>query len=134
MNQYLGRFESPIYALFRVVIAFLYWCHGPAWLFGWFNGPGPVSLGTQFGMAGLIELVCGTLIGIGLFGPWAAFIACGEMAVAYFMAHVPRGSWIPLMNGGEITVALCFAFLLIAARGSGAYSVDAWLAARRDKK
>jgi putative oxidoreductase len=133
MNQYLGRFEGAAYALFRIVVALLYWSHGPAWLFGWFDGPGPASLSTRFGVAGLIETVCGTLIAIGLFGPWAAFIASGEMAVAYFTAHVPRGSWIPLMNGGEITVAFCFAFLYIAARGSGPFSVDAWMKSRRSR-
>ena len=44
-----------------------------------------------FGVAGAIEIVCGTLIAFGLLTSWAAFIACGEMAFAYFYAHVPRG-------------------------------------------
>jgi putative oxidoreductase len=125
MKAFLGRYEGAIYALFRIVMAFLYWSHGPAWLFGAFVGRDPVPLTTKFGVAGTIEIVCGTLIAIGLFTSWAAFIASGEMAVAYFIAHVPRGSWMPIVNMGEITVALCFAFLYIAARGAGPFSIDA---------
>jgi putative oxidoreductase len=107
------------------VLAFLYWSHGPAWLFGWFTGRDPVPLTTMFGVAGVIEIVCGTLIALGLMTSWAAFIASGEMAFAYFIAHLPRGSWIPIVNGSEITVALCFGFLYIATRGGGPWSLDA---------
>ena len=88
----------------------------------------------RFQIAGTLEIVCGILIAIGLFTSWAAFIASGEMAVAYFIAHVPRGSWMPIINGGEITVALCFGFLYIAMRGGGQYSVDAGLAARKSSR
>jgi putative oxidoreductase len=131
MQRYLGRFESGAYTLLRIVLAFLYWCHGPAWLFGWFSDRPPVPLTTIFGIAGLIEIVCGTLIALGLFTSWAAFIACGEMAVAYFYAHVPRGSLIPIVNQSEITVALCFGFLYIATRGGGPFSLDAMLGSGR---
>jgi putative oxidoreductase len=127
MRRYLGRFEGGAYVLLRVVLAFLYWSHGPAWLFGAFTNRDPVPPTSLFGIAGMIEIVCGTLIAIGLFTSWAAFIAAGEMAVAYFYAHVPRGSWIPIVNGSEITVALCFGFLYIATRGAGAFSVDAMM-------
>ena len=84
-----------------------------------------------FGLAGAIEIVCGTLIAFGLLTSWAAFIASGEMAVAYFYAHVPRGSLMPIMNGGEITVALCFGFLYIATRGGGRFSLDALMGSGR---
>ena len=135
MQRYLGKFDGYVYAGMRIVLGFLYWSHGPAWLFGWFNGPGPVESNTRFFAAGVIETVCGTLIGIGLLAPWAAFIASGEMAVAYFTSHLPRGQgWMPIMNGSEITVALCFGFLYIAARGSGKFSVDSWLASRKASK
>jgi putative oxidoreductase len=131
MQRYLGGYESVGFALLRVVLAFLYWSHGPKWLFGWFGGRPPVPDLTRFQVAGTLEIVCGILIAIGLLTSWAAFIASGEMAVAYYIAHVPRGGWMPIMNGGEITVALCFGFLYIAMRGGGPYSVDAWLASRR---
>jgi len=127
MQRYLGGYEPAAYALLRVILAFLYWSHGPRWLFGVFGGQQAAPLFSRFGAAGTIEIVCGILIFIGLFTSWAAFIASGEMAVAYFMVHVPRGGWMPILNGGEITVALCFGFLYIATRGGGRYSVDAML-------
>lgn len=125
MKRYLGKFEPAFFALLRIVLAFLYWSHGPRWLFGAFGGGEPVPLASMFGVAGTIETICGILIAIGLFTSWAAFIAAGEMAFAYFIAHVPRGGWMPIINGGEITVALCFGFLYIAARGGGPFSLDA---------
>jgi putative oxidoreductase len=132
MQRYLGRFEGAAYAIMRVVLAFLYWSHGPSWLFGWFTDRPPVPfMSVPFGVAGAIEIVCGTLIALGLLTSWAAFIACGEMAVAYFYAHVPRGSLMPIMNMGEITVALCFGFLYIATRGGGRFSLDALMGSRR---
>jgi len=37
---------------------------------------------------------------LGLFTRPVAFILAGDMAVAYFMAHAPRG-FFPLLNAGE---------------------------------
>jgi putative oxidoreductase len=71
----------------------------------------------------VIELVGGIMIAVGLLAGIAAFIASGEMAAAYFMAHAPRGTW-PIQNQGELAVLYCFAFLYIAARGAGALSFD----------
>jgi putative oxidoreductase len=73
--------------------------------------------------AGPIELVCGTLVALGLFTRWAAFIASGQMAVAYFIAHFPRG-FFPIANGGELAVLYCFAFLFISTYGAGSWSID----------
>jgi putative oxidoreductase len=79
----------------------------------------------------MIETIGGALIGIGLFTPYVAFIASGEMAVAYIHAHFFPGlhrfgsnAVLPIQNGGELAVALCFAFLYIASRGGGRFSVD----------
>jgi putative oxidoreductase len=80
-------------------------------------------MGTQPWFAGVIELVGGILIAIGLLAGLAAFIASGEMAAAYFLAHAPRGTW-PIQNQGELAVLYCFAFLYIAARGAGMFSID----------
>jgi len=76
-----------------------------------------------FLVAGIIEFVCGALIVVGFFGSLAAFLASGEMAVAYFMAHFPHGFW-PIKNGGEPALLYCFLFLYIAAKGSGTLRVD----------
>jgi putative oxidoreductase len=72
----------------------------------------------------------GPLIGLGWFTSWAAFAASGQMAFAYFIGHYPRGP-LPANNGGDIAVALCFAFLYIAVRGGGGLSVDAFIRKRR---
>jgi putative oxidoreductase len=114
------------YFLMRVVFAFLYLSHGLKWLFGSFGGR-PVPLTPLLTTAGVLETVGGTMMLLGLFTPWMAFLASGEMAVAYFYSHVPRGGIFPIQNGGEITVALCFGFLYMATRDSGPFSLDALL-------
>jgi putative oxidoreductase len=111
-----------LYALLRFVSGFMFMCHGAQKLFGAFGGQAhtgdPLML-----TAGIIEFVGSILIALGLFTGPAAFIASGEMAVAYFKAHAPGGTW-PIQNHGELAVLYCFLFLYMAARGSGRYSVD----------
>ena len=127
---WLQRYEPPIYTLLRVVAGFLFFCHGAQKALGWFGGHGGEKLPPLIMAAGWIELVTGLLIALGLFAAIAAFIASGEMAVAYFMAHAPHGLW-PIVNKGEAAVLYCFLFLYIAAHGSGLYSLDTQLARRR---
>jgi putative oxidoreductase len=122
MERYLGRYSEYLYALMRIVAGFLFLWHGTQKLFG-FPGANPQPLFSLMGLAGVIELVGGLLIMIGLFTGWVAFIASGEMAVAYFYAHVPQGFW-PLLNRGELAALYCFVFLYIASRGGGLWSVD----------
>lgn len=121
MQRFLGRYSEIAYTLLRVVAGLLFAVHGAQKLFGVIGGTKmpPASL---FGFAGLIELVCGLLIAIGLLTSWAAFIASGEMAVAYFMVHAKDGFW-PVLNKGELAVIYCFLFLYIACRGGGRYGV-----------
>jgi putative oxidoreductase len=116
MQKWLGKYEEGIYALFRFVFGFLFFCHGIQKLFGAFGGPGHAA--GKFFVAGVIEVVAGPMIALGIFAGVAAFLASGEMAVAYFTMQLPRGFW-PIQNRGELVVAFCFAFLLVAARGSG---------------
>lgn len=126
MDRWIGRYSPELYALMRIVLGFLFTCHGAQKILG-FPGPGtkvpPFSL---VGLAGAIELVCGTLIAVGLGVGWAAFLASGLMAFAYFMAHASRSFW-PVLNQGELAVVYCFVFLYMASRGSGKWSVDAAL-------
>jgi putative oxidoreductase len=75
------------------------------------------------GAAGVIELVCGALLVVGLFTRFAAFIASGMTAVAYWYAHAPRGFY-PVVNQGELAVLYCFTFLYLAAAGAGPLSLD----------
>ena len=119
--RFLERYSAVAYLLMRVVFAFLLMSHGYQRVFTGQAWPPFLPLG----IANIIEVIVGPLLLLGLLTRPAAFIASGEMAVAYFIAHVPRGSIIPLFNMGEITVALCFGFLYIATRGGGRYSIDA---------
>lgn len=121
MQRYLGNYAGQIYALMRIVVGFLFACHGAQKLFGAFGGT-PVPLGSLIGLAGIIEFVCGVLVALGLLASWAAFLASGQMAVAYFMAHFPEGFW-PIVNKGELAAVYAFVFLYIAARGAGRWSI-----------
>jgi putative oxidoreductase len=121
MSRILGRYADAIYALLRFVAGFMFIFHGLQKHFGAFGGQ-VQQAGTLPWFAGAIELVCGILILLGLLASWAAFLASGEMAAAYFMVHQPQGNW-PIQNQGELAVLYCFVFLYIAARGSGPFSV-----------
>jgi putative oxidoreductase len=119
---FLERYTDVLYAIFRIVFGLMFFSHGAQKIFGLFGGQkvaAPLPL-----VAGWIEMVTGLLILIGLFAGVAAFIASGEMAVAYFMVHAST-HWWPVVNHGEAAVLYCFAFLYMAARGSGIWSVDA---------
>jgi putative oxidoreductase len=122
MDGFLGRLAPQIYALLRIVAGLLFAQHGAQKLFGVLGGQ-QVSITSQFGLAGAIELVGGLMIAAGVFTSLVAFIASGEMAVAYFQAHAPRGLW-PVQNGGELAALYCFIFLYVAARGNGAWSIQ----------
>jgi putative oxidoreductase len=78
-------------------------------------------------LAGVIEFFGGLLMALGILTSYAAFIASGEMAFAYFTQHFPRGFW-PIQNGGELAVLYCFLLLYIAANGS---MVWGWRTGRR---
>jgi putative oxidoreductase len=75
------------------------------------------------GAQGLIELIGGFLFAVGLFTRPVAFVLAGDVAVAYFMAHAPRG-FFPLLNGGELAIVYCFAFLYFWLAGGGEWSLD----------
>lgn len=128
MDRWLGRHADRVYPLFRFVTGALFAFHGAQKLFGAFGGK--VASEPLLLSAGIIELAGGILIAVGLLASWAAFVASGEMAVAYFLVHWPRGPW-PILNGGELAALYCFAFLYVATRGAGRFSADAARARRR---
>ena len=123
MDRWLGRHAERVYTLLRIVAGILFACHGAQKLFGALGGTAMTSNPMMLA-AGIIEFGGGLLIAIGLLTSWAAFIASGQMAAAYFMVHAKGGFW-PIINKGELAVVYCFLFLYIAARGAGPYSVDA---------
>lgn len=124
MKEIMPRCNAQGYALMRTIVGFLFLCHGVQKLFGI-----PVAMPAQvpafiiYG-AGPIELIGGALIMIGLFTQWAAFIASGEMAVAYWMAHGTKAV-LPIQNNGELAVLYSFVFLFISTQGGGRWSLDA---------
>ena len=117
----MNRWAGATHALLRVMSGFFFLMHGGMKWFGWFGGVGPMDTLTQVG--GVIELVGGALILVGLFTRPAAFIASGEMAVAYFKFHAPHGL-LPIPNHGEPAALFCFIFLFFAANGPGPFSLD----------
>ena len=134
--------HSPLYqrvplALLRIFAAAVMMQHGVQKLFGLLGGingqGGTVRLMSQFGLAGILETFVALLVLVGLFTRPAAFVLSGEMAVAFFQAHFPRGFW-PIQNGGETPVLLCFIFLFFAAFGAGSFSLDALLSRSADSR
>jgi len=122
MPSPLTPYAPHSYALLRIVAGLLFAQHGAQKLFGWLGATDAVPLLSQRGLAGVIEFFGGLAIAVGAFTSPVAFLASGQMAVAYFLAHFPRGVW-PIQNGGELAALYCFLFLYIAARGSGKWSV-----------
>ncbi len=122
MSDAPGLLSESAYAAMRFVVAALYVCHGAHKLFGAFGGHA-VPRNSLLFAAAVIEIVAGSLIATGLFTRWAAFLAAGEMAFAYFRQHAPRSFW-PIVNKGELAVAFCFVFLCVASRGSGRFGLD----------
>ena len=124
MAQFLSPYGSQIYSALRIVTGFLFLWHGMQKLFG-FPADAPAGApAIVLYIAGPIELIGGTLIMLGLFTRWAAFLCSGLMAAAYWMAH-GANALFPLVNKGELAVLYCFVFLFIASHGSGAWSIDA---------
>lgn len=128
MQPILGKWNEEAYILLRFMMGFMIACHGVQKVFGLLDGETPAR--GLFLVAGVIETIGGFLVMVGLFTSPVAFILSGEMAVAYFMVHASFRFW-PLLNGGEIVVANCFAFLYIAAKGGGPLSLDEWFDRRQ---
>ena len=131
IEERLDQYQPYVLSIFRIMIGLLFLQHG---LQKWFGIPAVnpvyanIQLFTMVGMAGAIEIVCGTLVTIGLFTRYAAFIASGEMAVSYlFYSNRFARALAPLVNGGNTEVLYCFGFLLLVFTGAGLWSIDALL-------
>ena len=132
--NWLNRFADPVYCLVRLIVGLMFACHGGQKILG--SPPSERGLATNSAAltAGWIELSWGFLIALGFLTRLAAFIASGEMAVAYFLAsfsgktlnHAPSvlERLLPILNKGELPVLLCFMFLLVVFYGPGRWSID----------
>jgi len=123
----MKAFQPYARSILRIVVGFLFSLHGfqkMVGAFGGVNGNGArAALGSLFWSAGVLEVIGGALVVLGLFTRPVALVLCGEMAVAYFRVHAPRGIW-PIRNGGELAVLYCFIYLYLFAAGPGPLSLD----------
>lgn len=123
----LYKYQPQVLSILRIVVGLIFLQHG---LQKWFGFPvavpalAHIQLLSMVGIAGVVEIICGSLITIGLVTRYAAFIASGEMAVAYFISHFPRG-FMPIANGGNLPVLYCFVFFYLVFAGAGPWSLDA---------
>jgi putative oxidoreductase len=128
-DQNLFEVWAPrMLSVLRIVTALLFMMHGTAKLFqmphqAMFDN---LQLMSQLGLQGVLEAGGGVLLLIGLFSRPVAFVLSGDMAVAYFMVHWPKG-WLPILNGGDLAVLFCFVFLYLFVAGPGPWSIDARL-------
>jgi putative oxidoreductase len=121
--NFLSRYADTVFCIMRLVGGLLFACHGGQKIFGFPpGGHGPLQ-GLML-LSAWIELLCGFLIAFGFITRIAAFLASGEMAVAYLMVHAQMGSPFPVINKGEPAVLYCFIFLFIVFYGPGAWSID----------
>src|SRR5262245_61232506 len=124
--------EAYAHSLLRMAAGLTFSLHGFQKLFGCFGGLGghAAHFFSLLWLAGLLETFGGILIFLGLLTTQAAFVLCGEMAVAYFMQHAKRSIW-PIVNGGELAVLYCFLFLFLCTAGAGPWSLDRWVRKKR---
>ena len=124
MAMDIGSWSPRMLSVLRIITGLLFMEHGTQKLFGFPSSPNPgPALLSLLGVQGILELIGGLLILIGFLTRPVAFILAGDMAVAYFMAHAPRG-FFPVLNGGQLAILYCFVFLYLFVAGGGVWSVD----------
>ncbi len=119
-----SSWQGKVLSILRMISAADLMQHGGQKMLGFPQvGQGQFQIFSLMGLAGVLELFGGLLLLVGLFTRKVAFVLSGFMAVAYFMHHAPSSFW-PLVNGGELSVILCFVYLFLSAAGGGDWSLD----------
>ncbi|MFJ6323693.1 MULTISPECIES: DoxX family protein [unclassified Rhizobium] len=124
LSERLNQYQPYALTILRIVVGLLFIEHGTQKLFGFpagghFDGPLPTLMLVQ----GILEAFGGLAIALGLFTRPIAFILCGNMAVAYFMAHMPQ-NFFPVNNQGDAAILYCFVFLFLFFAGPGPLAID----------
>jgi putative oxidoreductase len=124
MFDRFSAYRPQALAALRIMAALLFIEHGTQKFIDFPPAEQPFgNLMNILGVAGVLEVVGGLLILVGLFTRPVAFVLCGFMAVAYFMAHAPQ-SFFPINNRGDAAVLFCIVFLYLTAAGPGAFALD----------
>ena len=126
MDEFCAKWHDKFLSVLRIMTGLLFLEHGTAKYLGFPHlekVPDAMSLP---GIGGMLELVGGALIALGFLTRPVAFLLSGEMAIAYFYAHAPRG-FFPMLNGGEAAVLFCFVFIYLFFAGPGPWSIDAMM-------
>ena len=127
----IEKFSPQILGITRILFGIMLASHGAQKVFGAFGGLPSGTPAFIVWVAGPIELVGGALVALGLLTRPAAFLNSGLLAVAYFMAHAPKGFW-PILNGGELAIIYSWLSLYLVAHGPGAFALEALVPARRE--
>ena len=126
MDEFGAKLQAHFLSLLRIITGLLFLEHGTSKFLGFPHVDKVPDALSMSGVGGMLELVGGALMALGLFTRPVAFLLSGEMAVAYFYAHAPRGPF-PLLNGGDAAVLFCFVFLYLFFAGPGPWSIDAMM-------
>lgn len=122
---WLAKYEPTLLSVLRIVAGLLFLEHGMQKIFHFppMTMAIPPNAMLIIMAAGVIELVGGVLLVLGIFTRVTAFICSGEMAIGYWLVHVARGGFFPVLNNGDAPILFCFVFLYIAAAGPGPYAL-----------
>ena len=119
----LSKHQPQALGVLRIMTALQFLEHGSQKLFNFPFSAQPHTLTGLTTAAGILEFAGGILLALGLFTRPVAFLLAGEMAIAYFMAHMPR-DFFPANNGGDAAISFCFIFLYLIFAGPGAFALD----------
>jgi putative oxidoreductase len=119
----LGRYQPFARAALRIMTALQFIEHGSQKLFVFPASAHAGALSSLSLTAGILEFAGGILVALGLFTRPVALLLSGEMAIAYFTAHMPH-DFFPVNNGGDAAISFCFVFLYLAFAGPGAFALD----------
>jgi putative oxidoreductase len=137
--------NDPALTILRLVLGAVFFAHGSQKMLGWFGGAGYSATMGMFENMGipalfaflaiLAEFFGGIGLLLGFLGRIAAFGILCNMLVAIWMVHLPNGffmNWTGRQAGEGFEfhlLALAIAIVIIV-RGSGAFSIDYWMALR----